>query len=191
MIAKVNPISRNPDLQFDDVELKIIKQKESERVELLGIIRAKAHLKGWAPSEVGYKVFQVDSQIVIGQTCSQLHLTDYRANERGWEGLWCMNCWSDSSTRPGMGGVFLPFYMLYRHYDDHVIGYLPRCATCNKKFVVWESDLVLKEDESFLFSAIKNQEFQEQVDELLKRREASGAPSHPSPSGSPYQSAMP
>lgn len=212
-LIQFSPISRNPEIQYTDIELVRTTTATTDRVRMLGIGRATGHPAGWAPTSVSFKVYRpvpnlitgsafsgpsncyrhcdvndevlnnfrasrdvnnfgisryhVDNQIVIGQICGYLHLTDYRANERGWEGLWCMNCWADRPEKPGMGGVIIPFYMLYRYYEQHIIDVLPPCQACNAKFVVWDPLHELKTNEAFLFSTIKNPGLQSEVERQI------------------------
>jgi hypothetical protein len=76
-----------------------------------------------------------------------------------------MNCWSDSL-------INIPFYMYYRHYDDHILGKLPACPVCEKRFQIWEPDEPLAPGNAYLLSALRNESLTALVKEqsILNKR---------------------
>ena len=189
-LPKLNPLSRNPLLEFRDVEVTAAPAADrgtfawseggnTNATVFLGKVKATASYAGYAPTPMYFRVAVVENRangaaassyrrhVVLGSRCGLLHTPQINARTKGAESLWCTNCWSDCAAGDGVGGVVLPFYLYYRHYDDHVIGQMPNCAHCNKKFQVWEADVPLRPDHAYLFSGIRNAGLQRAVEERL------------------------
>ncbi len=165
----IEPNSRNPDLKFRDVQFNPYQSPitVSSGVEYLGTISATAELEGYTPTKMYYRVARIGPRILLGQRCGFLHSPHINARNQASETLWCTNCWADPSGT-GRGTLIVPFYLYYRHYEDHVLAHLPACVSCGKKFQVWEADETLKDGYTYLFSAYKNDTLQGQVEFLLK-----------------------
>lgn len=169
-LPKLNPLSRSPDLQFRDVEFHPYEAPIpcSGESESLGTVIAMAELPGWAPTPMYYRLIRTPAhRLLLGQRCGPLHTPHLNARQASAETLWCMNCWCDPSGA-GKGSLIIPFYMYYRHYDDHILGHLPACA-CGKQFQIWDPELPLKDTHAYLFSAYQHQALQGQVEALLSK----------------------
>ncbi len=161
--------SRDPDLAFKDVQLNPYEAPiaSSGGATLLGTVAATATIEGCAPTQMHYRVVQVGEHILLGQRCGFLHSPHLNARNSASETLWCTNCWADLIGL-GRGTLIVPFYLYYRHYDDHILGHLPACA-CGKQFQIWEPELPLKDTYAYLFSAYQHQALQGQVEALLSK----------------------
>jgi hypothetical protein len=167
-LANLSPLSRDPYIKFRNVEYHPYETPIpcSAAAENIGTVSATGELPGWAPTPMYYRVIRTkEGSILLGQRCGLLHTPHINARQQAAETLWCMNCWCDPSGT-GKGSLIVPFYMYYRHYDDHILGHLPACA-CGKQFQIWDLDEPLKDGYTYLFSAYKNQSLKEQVEALL------------------------
>lgn len=192
MTTRFSPLSRSPDLVFKKATFKPPSSKETftykENVStLLGTVEALASLPGWADTPMYFKAYRVKNgpreYLVLGSRCGPLHTPHLNArattkhaellakgeevNSRRSgkatllaEELWCTNCWADSL-------INIPFYMYYRHYDDHILGKLPACPVCEKRFQIWEPDEPLAPGNAYLLSALRNAELESTVEILL------------------------
>lgn len=149
----LNPLSRNPDLTFEDITVTPSAPVElSGGAKSLGTVRATAHLPGWAPTPMHFRIIRTGQHILLGQRCGLLHTPHLNARNASAETLWCTNCWHDASAT-GKGSLIVPFYLYYRHYDDHILDHLPTCPGCGRRFQVWDSDQSLQEGFTHMFSA--------------------------------------
>lgn len=189
-LPKLNPLSRNPLLEFRNVEVEITRATDCERFAwsqggntnstvFLGRVKALARFTGYADTPMYFRIAVVENRtngadassyrrhVVLGSRCGILHTPHINARTAGAESLWCTNCWSDRADGSGLGAAVIPFYLYYRHYDDHVIGHMPNCASCGKKFQVWDADEPLQEGSAYLYSGIRNEGLQRAVEARL------------------------
>lgn len=175
--AKVNPLSRNPELRFKDVRVKRVAADSEEKItwtngtetnvaRCVGTVTAMATLPGWLDTLMYYRIFSVShnekERILLGSRCNGLSTPQLNARKSGegaakGESLWCYTCWSDCEKGDGSGGVNVPFYLYYRHYDDHVLMHLPACRVCGSRFQIWDGDEPLKPGHAYVFSAIEHE----------------------------------
>ncbi len=167
--AKLSPLTRHPDIKFRDVKLMLHETPTpfSGGAELLGTVMAIADLSGWAPTPIQYRLIRVNDRLLVGQRCGYLHMPHFNARYPSAETLWCTHCWVDPSGT-GKGSFLVPFYLYYRHYDDHVLYHLPACD-CGKRFQVWDSEEPLKDGYAYVFSAYLNPSLLREVDEQLRK----------------------
>jgi hypothetical protein len=190
--AKLSPLSRNPDLQFKDIRVKLADDtkvevitwtdgKQTNVARCIGTATAVASLPQWADTLMYYRIFLVQNgekeTIVLGSRCNYVSTPHINARHRGGEGLWCYTCWSDCAKGDGSGGVNIPFYLYYRHYDDHVLMHLPTCGTCGTRFKIWDPEVSLQPGEGYLFSAIRHEGLQRDVEAVLLSLKQIPAPS--------------
>jgi hypothetical protein len=114
-----------------------------------------------------YRVIRLRGSLLLGQRCGLLHSPHLNARKASAETLWCTNCWADLIGE-GRGTLIVPFYLYYRHFDTHVLSYIPPCRNCDKRFQVWDADEALKEGHTHLFSAYTNPTLLSQVEALVK-----------------------
>ncbi len=151
--VQLNPLSRNPDLQFRDIEVTTTSATFLGAAEILGTVKAIAELPGWAPTSMHFRIVRAGTHILLGQRCGLLHIPHLNArHQASAETLWCTNCWVDS-TAAEKGSLIVPFYLYYRHYEDHVIEHLPPCPGCARRFQVWDAEEPLRPSHTHLFSA--------------------------------------
>jgi hypothetical protein len=171
MTTRFSPLSRSPDLVFKTLRFRPSPLTETttykeNSASLLGIAEAVGSLEGWTDTPMFFKVYRVQNgdrqHLVLGSRCGPLHMPHLtaRTNSPNAEDLWCTNCWSDSL-------INIPFYMYYRHYDDHILGKLPACPVCEKRFQIWEPDEPLAPGNAYLLSALRNADFESAVEILL------------------------
>jgi hypothetical protein len=167
MAAKLNPLSRNPDLEFKTISITLSTQPEVYRYSqttatFLGVVTATAFLEGWQDTQMYYRLCSLTDnsgqRILLGSRCGFLHTPHINARHTSAEHLWCMKCWSN---------VNIPFYLYYRHFEDHVIDHIPPCSSCSTRFQIWDANESLRQDFTYLFSSYHNESLQEQVEQLL------------------------
>jgi hypothetical protein len=151
---KLNPLSRNPNLTFHSISVSL--ESSSEMPNCIGRAEAMASLPGYQDTKLYFRILRINDTILLGSRCGLLHTPhiNARSDPNSSETLWCTNCWTQT---------IVPFYLYYRHYEHHVISHMPSCSSCGKRFQVWEDDEPLKENNTYLFSAIVNPRLLEKV----------------------------
>lgn len=165
----LNPLSRDPDLQFRDVQVHPYEASipSPGGAEILGTVSAITERPGYAPTPMHYRLVRINGHYLLGQRCGLLHTPHLNARHQAAETLWCTNCWADNPPASGKGTLIIPFYLYYRHYEDHILAHLPPCPGCGARFQVWDLDEPLKPDHAYLFSAYTNAALQKQVETQL------------------------
>jgi hypothetical protein len=167
MAAKLNPLSRNPELEFNNVSLTLSKNPDvysyaQTTVTFLGVVSATTSLEGWQDTQMYYRLCCLKDisgqRFFLGSRCGYLHTPHINARHPSADHLYCTTCWSS---------INIPFYLYYRHYEDHVIYHMPPCTTCGKRFQIWDADESLRPDHSYLFSAFNHPGLLGQVKVLL------------------------
>lgn len=176
--AKLSPLCRNPELQFKDVRVELAKADKAEVINwtngkqtnlarYIGTATAIASLPGWEDTLMYYRIFSVQNNdketIVLGSRCNIVSTPHLNARQKSGEGLWCYSCWSDCVKGDGSGGVNIPFYLYYRHYDDHILMHLPVCGTCGARFQIWDPEISLEPGCGYLFSSFRHEGLQREV----------------------------
>lgn len=156
---KLNPLSRNPNLTFHSVSVTL--DLSSNLLNCIGRAEAIASLPGYQDTKLYFRILRINDTILLGSRCGLLHTPhiNARSDPNSSETLWCTNCWTQT---------IVPFYLYYRNYNDHVISHMPSCSSCGKRFQVWEHDKPLKENHTYLFSAIVNPLLFQEVESKLK-----------------------
>lgn len=166
---KLNPLSRNPLLDFHTVKLNLYNRPEVSvwktgteirDAKCIGTVEATASLPGWADTQMYFRVLYLDGKLLLGQRCGYLHTPHINSRSKDTETLWCTTCWTQTNV---------PFYLYYRHYEDHVIDHLSPCDCCEKRFQVWDADEQLREGHTYLLSAIHNLGLETQVKAELEK----------------------
>lgn len=167
MTAKLSPLSRNPDLKFRNVSIRFSNEPElysyhEKNIKFLGVVTATASLEGWQDTQMYFRLCCLEDisgqMFFLGSRCGLFHTPHINARHKSAETLWCMKCWST---------INIPFYLYYRHYEDHVIDHIPPCPSCNTKFQVWEAEQQLLPDHTYLFSSYHNESLLKQILNLL------------------------
>jgi hypothetical protein len=179
---KLNPLTRNPEVLFHDFNIGLNPQPElftwssastTNTAKFLGRVATFASLPGYVKTSLSYRICVVENtptdgsparrHLLLGSRCGVLHSPHINARDKDSETVWCTHCWSDSR-------VTIPFYLYYRHYEDHIIDHLPSCAVCEKRFQIWEHDETLKEGHAYLFSAFQHPQLIQAVTQHLNLR---------------------
>jgi hypothetical protein len=118
--------------------------------------------------------FTVERERVI---CEKPYFDGY------YEGLWCMNCWTDDRLRSGTGGVKIPRYLPSAFRVGEIALRLPSC-TCGCKFKPAPADTQVdlrdtpadpRADRRFVFSTLANPGFAQAVDQVMVQAGLPGA----------------